>query len=46
MKSLRSTILIAALLMIVSAFAQNQNLTGHITGENSEPMPFVNIMLL
>ena len=46
MKMLRFTLLTAVLLMTVSAFAQNQNLVGHITDENGEPMPFVNVMLL
>lgn len=38
--------LMAAMLMTVSAFAQNQNITGHVTDENGEVMPFVNVMLL
>ena len=43
---MRFPFLIAALLMMVSAFAQNQNLTGRVTDENGEAMPFVNVMLL
>ena len=46
MKTLKLITLTAALLMAVSALAQNQNLVGHITDENGEPMPFVNVVLL
>ena len=46
MKILRFTILTTVLLITLSAFAQNQNLVGHITYENGEPMPFVNVILL
>ena len=46
MKKWRFSFLIAALLMTVSAFAQNQNLVGHVTDENGEAMPFVNVVLL
>ena len=46
MKTLKLITLTAALLMTFSALAQNQNLVGHITDENGEPMPFVNVMLL
>ena len=46
MKKLRFSFLIAALLMTVSVLAQNQNLTGRVTDENGEAMPFVNVMLL
>ena len=46
MKTLKLITLTAALLMTVSALAQNQNLVGHITDENGEPMPFVNVVLL
>ena len=46
MKTLKLITLTAALLMTVSAFAQNQNLVGNITDENGEPMPFVNVVLL
>ena len=46
MKTLKFITLTAALLMTVSALAQNQNLVGHITDENGEPMPFVNVVLL
>ena len=46
MKTLKLITLTTALLMTLSAFAQNQNLVGHITDENGEPMPFVNVMLL
>ncbi len=46
MKTLKLITLTAALLMTVSALAQNQSLVGHITDENGEPMPFVNVMLL
>ena len=42
----RMVALMAALLMTVSAFAQNQNIIGHVTDENGEAMPFVNVMLL
>jgi hypothetical protein len=46
MKTLKLITLTAALLMTVSAFAQNQNLVGHITDEKGDPMPFVNVVLL
>ena len=46
MKKLKFALFIAGLLMTVSAFAQNQNLVGHVTDENGEAMPFVNVMLL
>ena len=46
MKTLKFITFTAALLMTFSALAQNQNLVGHITDENGEPMPFVNVMLL
>ena len=46
MKTLKLITLTAALLMTFSALAQNQNLVGHITDENGEPMPFVNVVLL
>ena len=46
MKNLKFKILAAVLLMAVSALAQNQNLTGRVTDENGEPMPFVNVVLL
>ena len=46
MKILKFTILTTILLITLSAFAQYQNLVGHITDENGEPMPFVNVMLL
>ena len=42
----RMVALMAALLITVSAFAQNQNIIGHVTDENGEAMPFVNVMLL
>ena len=46
MKTLKLITLTAALLMTVSALAQNQNLVGYITDEKGDPMPFVNVMLL
>ena len=44
MKTRKLITLTATLLMTFSALAQN--IVGHITDENGEPMPFVNVVLL